>query len=258
VKEQLLSLVRDQIQTQRIGKPVDREQLDQLIAVGHFGAITEHAPVPAPESVFFILPDPEGSDFNVRTPDEDAPERRPVLVVYASAGLLSRWDRLEEDLDGFLRGRQQVVVVFLQERFARLSFEAHAYFLSRLLSALPRRKFVAHLAVYVSRDGDGDVPRAAPAAPRDRGAAIDPRLMRLLRGSCDDASRSDAPQCFSALVLSVTPRNGTVGAATSRRAKASAVRDTAASLIAAYWRLWLIRAIKVGRAIGARQTGAGS
>lgn len=256
----------DRLQKTQLGALVDSLLLVQpeRIAVAHIGDIREHAPAPPEGALYFHLTDPTNPsgthEFNIRTP-EGAAGRRPVLVVYASAGLLSLWDRMEEDVEHFLRGRQQVIIVFLQERFARLTFAGHAYFLSALLSALPGRKFVTSLKVYVAPDADGNAPQAAPAAPPARATTVDPVLMRLLGASSGEGDGYHAPPCFSALAISVTPRDDAQRGRTGLRAKSSVALRGVALLLAAWRRLWLIRAINGGRrlfpGVGNRESSAG-
>lgn len=256
----------DQAKQNQIDVMDDRAQLDRLvnqmlvappnrIAVVHIGHITEDAPAPPRGAEFYPLSNPTAPggrrDFNIGFPDADTPGRRPVLVVYAWAGILALWDRMGEDVDGFLQGRQQVILIFLQEKFARLSFENHAYFLSVILSALPRRKFVTRLAVYVSAEARGEAAAAAVAA-QGHPAAIVPWPMRLLGGASCNASGGDARNIFSALVVSVTPRRSALGSRMSLGWKAAAALGTASSLVRAYCRFWLIRAAKAGCRLGSR------
>jgi hypothetical protein len=214
------------IEKSQLGELIDGllvARRDQL-TVAYVGDIEEYAPAPAAESLVLHLTDPTAPsgthDFNIGVLDEGSAGRRPVLVVYAAAGLLSLWDRLEEDVDEFLHGRRQVSIVFLQERFSRISLASHSYFLSALLSALPRRKFVTCLATYLGGYPEGA--SARPTAQSGNSAAIE----------------SNAPTDFSALVISVKPRKWRHGIFISIRFQVRAALTRAAkSLLAVRWRL---------------------
>lgn len=165
--------------------PADRSR----VTIIHLGDIVAHAPAPPKEALFFHVTDPTAPsrrrDFNIIAPDGQTAQCRPVLVVYAPAIMLALWDRLEEDVDEFLRGRQRVIFVFLQEMFVRVPFGTHSHFLSAMLSGLPARKFTIRLTIDVAPEG----PNNSLPNTTAHGGGVD-----------------DVPQCFSALVISVTPR----------------------------------------------------
>jgi hypothetical protein len=110
------------------------------------------------------------------------PERAPspqstTLILYATAGLLSAWERVEDDVDlCFARGYGQVILALRTHKFRILALAEHSYLLSVILSSFPRRKFWTKLEVYVPQ------PRWMP----------DPE--------------NPSPTHFSALIISAEPR----------------------------------------------------
>ena len=130
-----------------------------------------------------------------------------VLVIYAMAGLLGVWERLEEDLDlCFARGYRQIILALCTGQFRPIDFEGHSYILSVLLNSFPRRKFSSKLDVFVAPEFLN-----TPGRP----------LLRPLQALAEEARRkfrrffwrprSDAeavsPTHFSALIVSVEPRD---------------------------------------------------
>src|SRR5262249_55827114 len=125
-----------------------------------------------------------------------------TLVIYATPGFLSLWERVEEDIDRLLVERVQVILVIVQPRFRPLDFASHSYLLSLLLSCFPTRKFHTSLEVYL-----------APESPPIHEARMT-RWTRVLRAygwrllkasSVATCGRSlaESPERFSALVISV-------------------------------------------------------
>jgi hypothetical protein len=144
-------------------------------------------------------------DYNIGIPEGLSVDRFSILIIYATAGLLSTWNRMEEDVDRFFRdGYQQVIIVLPTDRFRPLDFAGHSYLLSVLLSDFPARKFSTKLGVYVF---------PGPHHARER------PFFRAVRIQVEDlwqkAKRSGlwicgvgvpSPTHFSTLIISVEPR----------------------------------------------------
>src|SRR6202022_3095359 len=87
-----------------------------------------------------------------RSIPENAPSgESDTLIVYATAGLLAVWERLEEDMElCFARGYRQIILALSTDRFRVLDFAGHSYLLAVLLNSFPTRKFATRLEVYVA------------------------------------------------------------------------------------------------------------
>ena len=128
-----------------------------------------------------------------------------TLILYATAGLVSIWERIEEDLDlCFNRGYRRIILALTTDRFRPLDFAGHSYLLSVLLNSFPRIKFSTKLEVYV----------APPIPCRGRRP-----LFSSIRIVCEEAQQkilrlwywiswaeAPSPTHFSALIVSVEPR----------------------------------------------------
>jgi len=175
------------------------------------GEVWRYAPPPPSGTRVVQMSDPSAGtgthEFNIRIPRVGDSYGIDTLVIYAEIDFLFRWDRLEEDLDHFLAdGRQQVIIVLIVPGFRLADITDHSYLLSIFLSSIPRRKFAAHLEVYVG-------PKTRRAAERPLIRSL--RLLagdawRTLRGVYGNISRTGvrAPTRFSALVISVQPQMG--------------------------------------------------
>jgi len=173
------------------------------------GEVWRYAPPPPSGTRVVQMSDPSAGtgthEFNIRIPRVGDSYGIDTLVIYAEIDFLFRWDRLEEDLDHFLAdGRQQVIIVLIVPGFRLADITDHSYLLSIFLSSIPRRKFAAHLEVYVA-------PKTRRAAERPLIRSL--RLLagdawRTLRGAYGNISRTGvrAPTRFSALVISVQPQ----------------------------------------------------
>ena len=172
------------------------------IDVVHIGNIALLAP-PLPQGARLLrLADPsEGGrqrSFHVEVPAPD--DAAGTLIVYVTAGFLSCWDRLEEDLGRFLETRQLVVLVFITDRFRALEFATHSYLFTVLATSLPARRFAATLEVY----------NAAPIPLASRRPLLAPIRVLARRARIALGERWPAllgteapPATFSALVVSV-------------------------------------------------------
>ena len=130
------------------GSPVD------VPCVGH---IADHvAPLPNRKGAFAIgdrMEDGRLCDLSRVIGQEQPAAKASALIIYATVGLLSVWERLEEDLDlCFARGYRQIVLVLSTGRFRPLDFEGYSYLLSVLLSSFPRNKFITRLDVFVAQE----------------------------------------------------------------------------------------------------------
>ena len=76
-----------------------------------------------------------------------------AVLIYAPAGILSVWNRLNEDIERFSFYRRQVILVLIQQDFGLLNIAAHSYMLSILLSSFPSRKYDLTIDVYPSSGG---------------------------------------------------------------------------------------------------------
>jgi hypothetical protein len=140
-------------------------------------------------------------DFNL------LPEARPlressILIVYATAGFLSTWKRVEEDLDRFFTiGYEEVIVVLTTERFRHLDFAGHSYLLSILLTDFPRGKFLTKLEVYLSPRLRHQRERPIFRAIR----ALAERVRQTVKRACIWiwGETESSPTHFSALILSI-------------------------------------------------------
>jgi hypothetical protein len=194
-------LVAEQIRMKK--KPID---IAVISTVEDYAVAAGIAALPRPARRIFQVADPtesgSGHDFNVEIPRDHTASEASTLVVYASPGFLSLWERLEEDIDRFLMERVQVILVFVQPRFCPLDFASHSYLLSLLLSCFPTRKFDTSLEVYLA-------PERRPtreARMTHWTSILRANGWRLLKQSCVAIcghSIGESPQSFSALVISV-------------------------------------------------------
>jgi hypothetical protein len=128
-----------------------------------------------------------------------------TLILYATAGLVSIWERIEEDLDlCFNRGYRRIILALSTDKFRPLDFAGHSYLLSVLLNSLPRIKFSTKLGVYV-----------APPVLYQRGRPLSRLIGRLGEDAWQKILRLwywisrvevPSPTHFSALIVSVEPR----------------------------------------------------
>jgi hypothetical protein len=174
------------------------------IDVVHIGNIALLAP-PLPQGARLLrLGDPseEGRQrsFHVEVPA--AEDAAGTLIVYVTAGFLSCWDRLEEDLARFLETRRLVVLVFITDRFRALEFATHSYLLTVLATSLPARRFAATLEVYNA----APIPLASrrPLLASIRALARRTRIA-LTKPWPALLGTQPAPATFSALVVAVRP-----------------------------------------------------
>ena len=184
------------------------------IDVLHIGNIALLAP-PLPQAARLLrLADPSKGgrqrSFDIEVPA--AEDATGILIVYVTAGFLSCWDRLEEDLGRFLETRRLVVLVFIADRFRALEFATHSYLFTVLATSLPARRFAATLEVYnaapiplASRRPLLASIRALARRARDARDALIERWPALL-------GTEPPPETFSALVVSVRPARHDLGA----------------------------------------------
>jgi hypothetical protein len=174
------------------------------IDVLHIGNIALLAP-PLPQAARLLrLADPSKGgrqrSFDIEVPA--AEDATGILVVYVTAGFLSYWDRLEEDLGRFLETRRLVVLVFIADRFRALEFATHSYLFTVLATSLPARRFAAALEVYNA----APIPLASrrPLLASIRALA---RRARIALGERWPVllGTEAPPATFSALVVSVRP-----------------------------------------------------
>jgi hypothetical protein len=181
------------------------------VDVVHIGNIALLTP-PLPQGARLLrLADPsEGGrqrSFAVEIPA--AADAAGTLVVYVTAGFLSCWDRLEENLARFLETRRLVVLVFITDRFRTLEFATHSYLLGVLATSLPAQRFATTLEVYNA----APVPLASrrPSLASIRALARRTRIaFRQLRPAL--LGTEAPPATFSALVVSVRPASHDLGA----------------------------------------------
>ena len=167
--------------------------------------IGRYAPLRNKKARAFDIVDPsqDGSarEFNVRIP-ADPGSTESTLVIYATAGFMAVWDRIQEDLDGyFAAGWRQVIIVLIQPEFRLLEFATHSYLLSLLLNNFPRRKYLTTLDIFSEEPFVATGPwsrilkRTATHLER-----IAKRVVAAFK-----SSESNSPSEFSALVISVKP-----------------------------------------------------
>ena len=182
------------------GNPVD------VLCVGDIADYV--APPPNQKAAFAI--DDRIEEGRLRSLSRTIAEERPgakssALIVYATAGILSIWERLEEDLDLCLaRGYRQIILALCTERFRPLDFEGHSYILSVLLNCFPRRKFSTKLEVFVAPQF-----LSMPGRPLLRPLqALSEEARKKLRRLCPWNWHAEnlSPTHFSGLILSVEPR----------------------------------------------------
>jgi len=199
---QLGKLVAKQIRLKN--KPID---IAVISPVEDYAVAAGIAALPRPARRIFQVVDPTQSgrtrDFNLAIPRDHTASEASTLIIYATPGVLSLWDRVEEDLERFLVERLQVILVVVQPRFRPLDFASHSYLLSLLLSCFPIRKFDTSLEVYMAPD--------SPRVPEARMT----RWMRLLYNGlrqrlkqsclaiCGRRLVGESSERFSALVISV-------------------------------------------------------
>src|SRR5262249_42578449 len=201
---QLGKLVARQIRLKN--KPID---IAVISTVENYAVAAGIASLPRPARRIFQVVDPTESgrrrDFNVAIPRDHTASEASTLIIYATPGFLSLWDRAEEDLERFLVERVQVILVIVQPRFRPLDFASHSYLLSLLLSCFPTRKFDTALEVYVAPESL-PAPEARMAhwtrAFKTNGWELFKQPWVAIRGW----SPSESPERFSALVISVKRR----------------------------------------------------
>jgi hypothetical protein len=168
----------------------------------HIGQIGYYIPSPWRGVRLAHVSDPSQSgtlhEFNVDVPC--APRgRESTLVIYATAGFISVWDRIQEDLDRyFTAGWRQVLIVLIASGFRPLSFADHSYILSLLLNNFPRRKYSSHLDVVVSPE----------QGERSIRSFVSARFWRTFAGNKRSVVHQDqsSPDKFSALVITLEPK----------------------------------------------------
>jgi hypothetical protein len=65
-------------------------------------------------------------------PEGDPSPESKTLILYATGGLLSTWESIEEDLDlCFNRGYRQIILALSTDKFRPLDFAGHSYLLSK-------------------------------------------------------------------------------------------------------------------------------
>ena len=171
------------------------------------GNIAQHSPPPPPGARVLYVVDPseagEGCDSNVGIPD---PEREgSTLVIYATIDFLSRWTRLEEDLDRCLDTRRgQIIIVLIVPGFRPLEFATHSYLLSILASSFPTWKFMTRLEVYDTPELPGPVAKR-PLLQSMRLLTGDVWRMLKRNWLLISGGGNEPPARFSALVISVEP-----------------------------------------------------
>jgi hypothetical protein len=165
----------------------------------HIGTIGNYTPSPWRGVRLAQVSDPSQfatlHEFNVHIPF-DPRGKDSTLVIYATAGLLSVWDRIQEDLDRcFAAGWRQVLVVLITSGFRPLGFSDHSYILSLLLNHFPRRKYLSALDVVVAPD-----PGATPLR-----SFVSAKLRQAFRQNNKGVARQDdsSPDQFSALVITL-------------------------------------------------------
>lgn len=197
-REQLSNLVR----RMSVAKP-------ENILITYIGDIADHVAFPQGVTRFFNVADLSEQGFkrkfNIRVPPNDQMAEASTLIVYATAGFLSVWERLQEDLEQyFVAGWRQVIIVLITPNFQALEFASHSYMLSILLSNVPRKKFNSRLNVYLAREYPAS--RQRPLFQTARLVAEE--CWQRFRSCCLEIYGADAtsPAKFSALAISVEPR----------------------------------------------------
>jgi hypothetical protein len=198
---QLGKLVAKQVRLKN--KPID---IAVISTVEDYAMAAGIAALPRPARRIFQVVDPTESgsrrDFNIAIPRDHTASEASTLIIYATPGFLSLWDRVGEDLERFLVERLQVILVVVQPRFRPLDFASHSYLLSLLLSCLPTKKFDTSLEVYIAPES----PPFPEARKARRTRVLRAEGWRLLKGSCVaicGRSLGESPKRFSALVISV-------------------------------------------------------
>jgi hypothetical protein len=172
----------------------------------YIGDIAQLAPLPWRGVRLEDVPDPSNSgafrDFNVNVSDGPRSEAS-TLVIYATAGFMSVWDRIQDDLDRyFAAGWQQVLIVLITDRFRRLDFAGHSYLLSLLLNNFPRRKYLPHLDVFIAREPGAE----RPPAPFRSMFEIVARNRSFASMKANNSDQANSPDEFSALVIAIEPK----------------------------------------------------
>jgi hypothetical protein len=198
---QLGKLVARQIRMKN--KPID---IAVISTVEDYAVAAAVAALPRPARRIFQIVDPTESgsrrDFNLPIPRDHTASEASTLVIYATPGFLSLWERVEEDIDRFLVERVQVILVIVQPRFRPLDFASHSYLLSLLLSCFPTRKFHTSLEVHLAPES----PPTHEARMAHWTRILRANAWRLLKESCVaicGRSLGESPESFSALVISV-------------------------------------------------------
>jgi hypothetical protein len=171
------------------------EQKNSPIDAGYIGEIAQHVALPSSVIRYFSLADRFDHGrlcnlgFNILQGSTSGTSY--VLIIYADAGVLSHWDRIEEDLDlCFTRGYRQLILVLSTGQFRALDFAGHSYLLSILLSSFPRHKFSTTLEVYLAPEISYELER---------------RIFRFLRVLAWEIWQKMNEPHFSALIVSVEP-----------------------------------------------------
>jgi hypothetical protein len=198
---QLGKLVAKQIRMKN--KPID---IAVISMVEDYAVAAAVAALPRPARRIFQIVDPTESgsrrDFNLPIPRDHTASEASTLVIYATPGFLSLWERVDADIDRFLVERVQVILVIVQPRFRPLDFASHSYLLSLLLSCFPTRKFHTSLEIYVAPES----PPTHEARMAHWTRILRANAWRLLKESCVAICRQslgESPERFSALVISV-------------------------------------------------------
>jgi hypothetical protein len=178
----------------------------------HIGTIGNYAPSPWRGVRLAHVSDPSQActlhDFNIEIPFEPAGSES-TLVIYATAGLLSVWDRIQEDLDRcFAAGWRQILIVLITSGFRPLGFSDHSYILSLLLNNFPRAKYISHLDVVVAPE-----PSATPLL-----SLVSAKFRWAFARDTQAAVRQDncTPDKFSALVIALELKTAGVWDTTQR------------------------------------------
>ncbi len=173
------------------------------VDVLYIGDSEAYAPAPPSGVRVGRVADPSGpdnrTDFNVALPEAlEGRDGERALVVYAGIGVFVVWERMEHDLDAFLRHREGAVLAFIRQGFEPLPFATHTHILSLLIKYFPVRKFSTSLDVYDPAASGGF---GAVAALRRAWKAL-AQCVRTARPAQPDAP----PAGFSALVVTVRRR----------------------------------------------------
>lgn len=187
----------------RRGRPRGSLDPDML----YIGDMELHSPMPRSRSRTLRYGNPSGPDnrrdFHVVMPEQllDG-SANDVLLICAGIGFLPLWENLAQDLAAFLALRRRVILAFIREGFAPLSFARHTLLFSLLTRALPARSLDARLTIY------------DPAALAGTAGWLGSRLRAITsrifpRWASQSAFHTGAtPQSgsFSALILTVEAR----------------------------------------------------